>query len=72
MLLKIHGIEFRVAGILRHIYRGNRVGIEFIELSERKKEQIDQLMIELLALCKNIERARAASRKLRDQYLYPE
>jgi PilZ domain len=45
--LKVKGIDLRVSGIIRHVHKGVRAGIEFVALSERKCEQVDELVAEL-------------------------
>ena len=45
--LKLKGTTLRVAGILRQIKSEKCVGIEFIEVSSRKAEQIKALFAEL-------------------------
>ncbi len=72
MHLKVRGIDLRVAGIIRHVHKWRRAGIEFVELSERKREQIEELMGELAELSKAADRARAAARKLHQQEYFPE
>jgi c-di-GMP-binding flagellar brake protein YcgR len=70
--LKVRGIDLRVAAIIRHVHRRRRAGIEFVELSERKREQIEELMGELAELTKAASRARAAARKLHQREYFPE
>jgi hypothetical protein len=70
--LKICGIDFRVGGIIRHVHRWRRAGIEFVELSERKREQIEELMRELGELSKAADRSYAAARRLHEQKYFPE
>jgi len=48
--LKVRGIDLRVPGIIRHIRKGVRAGIEFVDLSDRKRDQIDELIGELSIL----------------------
>lgn len=72
MHLKIRGIDLRVAGIIRHVHQWRRAGIEFVELSERKREQIEELIGELAELTRAAGRARAAARKLHQQEYFPE
>jgi hypothetical protein len=45
--LTLKGTTLRVAGIIRQIRSENNVGIEFIEVSSRKAEQIAALFAEL-------------------------
>ena len=72
MHLKVRGIDLRVRGIIRHVHQWRRAGIEFVDLSERKREQIEELMGELGELCKAADRARAAARKMHQQEYFPE
>jgi hypothetical protein len=72
MHLKVRGIDLRVAGIIRHVHKWRRAGIEFVELSERKRDQIEELMGELAELTKAASRARAAARKFHQQEYFPE
>jgi c-di-GMP-binding flagellar brake protein YcgR len=65
--LKVCGIDLRMAGVIRHVYKGRRAGIEFVQLSERKRSQIDELLVELFSLCKAASVARAAVRSLYDR-----
>ena len=68
--LKVRGIDLRVAGIIRHVHRSRRAGIEFLGLSDRKREQIEELIAELMELDKSAARSRAEARKLHaDEYL---
>ena len=56
--LKVKGIDLRLPGIIRRIDKGIRAGIEFVELSARKCEQIDLLITELFELDKQKQAAR--------------
>ena len=57
--LKVKGIDLRLPGIIRRIDKGVRAGIEFVELSARKCEQVDLLISELIDLDKQKQAARA-------------
>jgi hypothetical protein len=70
--LKVRGIDIRVRGIIRHVHKWRRAGIEFVEISDRKREQIEELMGELAELCKAADHARAAARKLHQKEYFPE
>ncbi|HKF49559.1 MAG TPA: PilZ domain-containing protein [Terracidiphilus sp.] len=48
--LKIKGMSLRVAGVVRHVHGQTRAGIEFLEVSARKAEQIEELMAELVEM----------------------
>lgn len=50
VLLTLKGISLRVAGIVRHIKSGNRAGIEFIDVIDRRAEQIRGLFVELVEM----------------------
>jgi hypothetical protein len=50
--LKVKGIDLRVSGVIRHVHKGVRAGIEFVAISERKSEQVDELMGELVEMDK--------------------
>jgi hypothetical protein len=50
--LKVKGIELRMSGIIRHVYKGVRAGIEFVALSTRKREQVDELISDLYEMDK--------------------
>ncbi len=50
--LKVKGIDLRVGGMIRHVHKGVRAGIEFVALSERKCEQVDELIAELVEMDK--------------------
>jgi hypothetical protein len=65
--LKVHGIDFRVAGVIRHVRKGIRAGIEFVRLSQRKCEQINELIGELAELDQQAHKARQAELKRRDE-----
>jgi c-di-GMP-binding flagellar brake protein YcgR len=50
--LCVEGTNFQVAGILRHRQDGFRVGIEFTDVSDRKAEQIRELIVYLVETAK--------------------
>jgi hypothetical protein len=50
--LKVKGIDLRVSGVIRHVHKGVRAGIEFVAISERKSEQVDELIGELVEMDK--------------------
>jgi len=45
----LEGLPFRLAGVVQAIHNGNMVGIRFLDLSERKKQQLEQLIAEIEA-----------------------
>jgi hypothetical protein len=65
--LKVRGIDLRVAGVIRHVRQGMRAGIEFVELSERKRDQIEELIGELTILDKKAAQGHVEARKLHEQ-----
>jgi hypothetical protein len=48
--LKVKGTDLRVAAVIRHIRDRRRAGIEFVEISERKRDQIEDLITELVEM----------------------
>ncbi|HTB98798.1 MAG TPA: PilZ domain-containing protein [Terracidiphilus sp.] len=44
---KIEGLPFRLGGVTQAIYDRHNVGIRFLDVSERKREQLRQLMREM-------------------------
>lgn len=54
VILKVKGTALRLGGIVRHRTRQTRTGIQFLDVSPRKKEQIEELMEELLEMDKII------------------
>lgn len=46
--LHLHGLTVQLAGIVRYMENNERVGIEFIDVSKRKAEQISQLIEEIV------------------------
>ncbi|MFP5235446.1 MAG: PilZ domain-containing protein [Acidobacteriota bacterium] len=55
VLLNVKGIALRLNGSIRHVSRSARMGIEFADVSPRKKKQIEELMSELLEMDKAAE-----------------
>jgi hypothetical protein len=45
--MKVRGIDLRVIGVMRHIHARTRAGIEFLDLSDRKLGEIDEVLVEL-------------------------
>jgi c-di-GMP-binding flagellar brake protein YcgR len=43
----LEGLPFRLGGVVQSIHNRNQVGIRFLDLSERKREQVAQLIEEL-------------------------
>lgn len=56
--LKVKGIDLRLPGVIRRIDKGVRAGIEFVELSDRKCDQIDLLISDLIELHRQKQAAR--------------
>jgi c-di-GMP-binding flagellar brake protein YcgR len=44
---QLHGLPFRLAGVTQAHYDPNNVGIRFLDVSSRKRQQIDQLIQEI-------------------------
>jgi PilZ domain-containing protein len=65
--LKVRGIDLQVAGVIRHVHQRLRAGIEFVELSERKCEQIEELIRELTVARTLAAQSRREAHKLRDE-----
>jgi hypothetical protein len=55
---RIDGLPFRVAGVTQNIYDGFNVGIRFLDMSDRRREMLAQLIEEIKELR---ERERAAT-----------
>ena len=53
VVLCVDGITLRIAGVVRNTNQDNRVGIEFMDVTERKAEQIEALIADLTELEKN-------------------
>lgn len=47
---RIHGLPFRLAGVTQAIYDPFNVGIRFLDMTERKREQLAQLIDEIKAV----------------------
>lgn len=45
--LKVRGIDLRIAGVIRHVRNRMRAGIEFLDLTDRKLNEIDEVLVEL-------------------------
>jgi len=43
----LEGLPFRLGGVVQAIHDGNMVGIRFLDMSARKKEQLEQLIREM-------------------------
>ncbi len=48
--LHVKGISLRLAGVVRHVRKDHRAGIEFVDVTSRKAEQIKELIQELLEM----------------------
>ena len=44
---RIEGLPFRLAGVTQAIYDPFNVGIRFLDMSDRKREQLQQLIDEI-------------------------
>ncbi len=44
---KLHGLPFRLGGVIQAIHDRNTVGIRFLDLSQRKKDQVAELVAEM-------------------------
>lgn len=44
---RIEGLPFRLAGVTQAIYDPLKIGIRFLDMSERKREQLTQLIDEI-------------------------
>jgi hypothetical protein len=47
---RIDGLPLRLAGVIQAIHDGCTVGIRFLDVSERKREQVQELIDELVTL----------------------
>ena len=65
--LKVKGVDLRVSGIIRHVHKGMRAGIEFVALSERKCEQVDELVADLTEMDKQSAHLRKQAPNTRGQ-----
>lgn len=57
---QLDGLPFRIGGVTQSLHKLNRVGVRFLDMSERKRVQLDQLIVEMEELL-----AREASGKKR-------
>lgn len=48
--LEVEGFQLRLLGVVRHLEDNHLAGIEFVELSSRKVDQIEEVMKELASL----------------------
>ncbi len=44
---RLEGLPFRLGGVIQAIYDRNKVGIRFLDLSERKRQQVTDLIGEI-------------------------
>jgi hypothetical protein len=44
---QLHGLPFRLGGVIQTIHNRNTVGIRFLDMSERKKSQVAELITEI-------------------------
>lgn len=49
VVLTVSGFKLRLAGVVRNVRRDHRAGIEFIDVTKRKADQIQELVKDLLA-----------------------
>lgn len=47
-ILTVNKFTLRVAGVVRHVKEDRRAGIEFVDVTKRKAEQIEELVKELI------------------------
>ena len=45
---RLHGLPFRLAGVTQSLYGTHRVGIRFLDMSSRKREQLNELIGEVM------------------------
>jgi hypothetical protein len=45
--VRVIGIDLRMVGVIRHVDRQRRAGIEFLDLTDRKAGEIDEVLGEL-------------------------
>lgn len=64
VVLTVNGFTLRLAGVVRNLRRDRRAGIEFIDVTQRKADQIQELVKDLLA-----RSCAEASRQRRDATL---
>lgn len=56
VILCVDGITLRIAGVVRNTNQDDRVGIEFTDVTERKAEQIQELIADLIEIEKSRRR----------------
>jgi len=44
---QLDGLPFRLGGVTQSLHKRNRVGVRFLEMSERKRLQLDELIVEM-------------------------
>jgi hypothetical protein len=44
---QLHGLPFRLGGVIQAIHNPNTVGIRFLDMSQRKKDQVEELIAEI-------------------------
>jgi hypothetical protein len=44
---QLHGLPFRLGGVIQAIHNRNTVGIRFLDMSQRKKDQVTELIAEI-------------------------
>ncbi len=44
---QLHGMAFRLGGVIQAIHDRNTVGIRFLDMSQRKKDQVEELVAEM-------------------------
>ncbi len=44
---QLDGLPFRIAGVTQSIHKPNRVGVRFLDMSERKRLQLEELIAEI-------------------------
>jgi len=45
--MRVCGLDLRVVGVIRHLHSRMQAGIEFLDLTDRKSAQIEEVMVEL-------------------------
>jgi hypothetical protein len=46
----LHGMPFRLAGVIQTILDKNTIGIRFLDMSERRRKLLTELMAEIEAM----------------------